>query len=212
MIEDYEAESARISTRDSFKSNLMNTTSPSSWTGFGAGKNRLKIVQGDITVSEGPSGLKTNIRGSAKKILEDISNVVCKRNGKQNAKVDMIAGSKVSKKSSGTGFNVKGVEKEESGSGIVKGKGRFELKLGSGLGKGKKKIATQNSNHDDGMVEDLADSEVLQFFHQDMMVAMATDTHNNQDGEAARMQEDIRDGNPINTNADQVVNATICTH
>ncbi|KAL5839042.1 hypothetical protein ACOSQ4_011650 [Xanthoceras sorbifolium] len=116
----------------------------------------------------------------------------------------MIAGSKVSKKSSGTGFNVKGVEKEESGSGIVKGKGRFELKLGSGLGKGKKKIATQNSNHDDGMVEDLADSEVLQFFHQDMMVAMATDTHNNQDGEAARMQEDIRDGNPINTNADQV--------
>ncbi|KAL5771915.1 hypothetical protein ACOSQ2_011839 [Xanthoceras sorbifolium] len=91
-----------------------------------------------------------------------------------------------------------------SGSGVVKGKGRFELKLGNGLGKGKKKIATQNSNHDDGMVEDLADSEVLQFFHQDMMVAMATDTHNNQDGEAARMQEDIRDGNPINTNADQV--------
>ncbi|KAK3229968.1 hypothetical protein Dsin_001849 [Dipteronia sinensis] len=48
-------DSLRKKTMNSFKSKLMNMSSPSTWTGFGAKKEKLKIVHGDITVIEGPN-------------------------------------------------------------------------------------------------------------------------------------------------------------
>ena len=41
---------------ESFKSKLVNASNPNQWQGFGAGKDKLKIADGDITVTVGPTG------------------------------------------------------------------------------------------------------------------------------------------------------------
>ncbi|KAK3205339.1 hypothetical protein Dsin_019385 [Dipteronia sinensis] len=54
--EDIDDSFLRKTTGVSFKSKLLGSASPGNWFGFGAGKEKLKIADGDIMVVEGPDG------------------------------------------------------------------------------------------------------------------------------------------------------------
>ena len=55
--DDEESDILRSSMGESFKSKLLNASNPNQWQGFGSGKERLKISEGDITITEGLSSL-----------------------------------------------------------------------------------------------------------------------------------------------------------
>ncbi|KAL5844297.1 hypothetical protein ACOSQ4_010255 [Xanthoceras sorbifolium] len=60
----------RKSGYDSFKTKLMSMASPSgSWDGFGYGKEKLKIKEGDIVIVDGPSGLVMKLSTKLKQQL-----------------------------------------------------------------------------------------------------------------------------------------------
>lgn len=53
----------------SFKSKLLNMSSPSSWSGLGTNKEKLNINQDDIKISEGPDGLRMRLLPKLKEQL-----------------------------------------------------------------------------------------------------------------------------------------------
>lgn len=55
---------------ESFKSKLLSASNPNQWLGFSFGKGKLKIAEGNITISEGPNG-------PAMKLSEDLKNQLC---------------------------------------------------------------------------------------------------------------------------------------
>ena len=64
-------DSLRKLTVESFKSKLLNASSPDNWHGFGTDKEKLKIEEGDITITEGPNG-------PIMKLSEDLKLKLCK--------------------------------------------------------------------------------------------------------------------------------------
>ncbi|KAK3232509.1 hypothetical protein Dsin_004390 [Dipteronia sinensis] len=66
-----ESGNLRRSVGESFKSKLLSASSPNQWHGFGTGKEKLKIKEGDITIIEGPNG-------PAMMLLADLKQQLCK--------------------------------------------------------------------------------------------------------------------------------------
>ena len=62
-------DSIRNTRVDSFKSKLMEMSSPSTWNGFGSRMEKLSIGQGDITISEGTNGPVMNLSAQLKEKL-----------------------------------------------------------------------------------------------------------------------------------------------
>ncbi|KAK3205693.1 hypothetical protein Dsin_019739 [Dipteronia sinensis] len=60
----------KIEDMGSFKSKLMNMSTPSSWSGFGTGKEKLKIELDDIVNSEGPTGPMMKLSPKLKEQLQ----------------------------------------------------------------------------------------------------------------------------------------------
>ena len=56
---------------ESFNSKLLSNSSPSTWSGFGAGKDKLKIGDGDISIVEGQNG-------PAMKLSTELKHQLCK--------------------------------------------------------------------------------------------------------------------------------------
>ncbi|KAK0578033.1 hypothetical protein LWI29_003961 [Acer saccharum] len=56
---------------ESFKSKLLSACNPNQWQGFSSGRGKLKISEGDITISEG-------LNGPSMKLSEDLKNQLCK--------------------------------------------------------------------------------------------------------------------------------------
>ncbi|KAL5858721.1 hypothetical protein ACOSQ4_000017 [Xanthoceras sorbifolium] len=54
---------------DSFKSKLIGATNPSTWLGFGTGKERITIGDSDIVLVEGPNGQKAMLSEELKSKL-----------------------------------------------------------------------------------------------------------------------------------------------
>ncbi|KAL5827255.1 hypothetical protein ACOSQ3_019090 [Xanthoceras sorbifolium] len=59
----------RMQPGESFKTKLSSMASSGSWIGFGTGNEKLKIAEGDITVSEGPHGLVMKLSNELKNQL-----------------------------------------------------------------------------------------------------------------------------------------------
>ena len=51
---------------ESFKSKLLSALSPGNWRGFGTDKDKLKIEEGDVTLTKGPNGPVTKLSNDLK--------------------------------------------------------------------------------------------------------------------------------------------------
>ena len=67
--EDVAGSNMRKEAMGSFKSKLMNMSTPSSWSGLGSNNERIKIKEDDIQISEGPDGPRMTLSHSLKEQL-----------------------------------------------------------------------------------------------------------------------------------------------